>query len=100
MCSSDLLDRHPFQAFPVEVDGRYAGIMLRPALEAALTGPPPPLLEATVCPETMTIREAADRMVQSTSGRAVILDPATGAVRAILTLHDLLRAQTRVTEDA
>ncbi|MBU4460679.1 MAG: chloride channel protein, partial [Verrucomicrobia bacterium] len=39
----EALDRYPFRAFPVEIDGRYAGVILRPAMETALAGPPPPL---------------------------------------------------------
>ena len=93
------LNSHPFRAFPVELDGRYAGVVLRPAMESALAGgPTPPLLEATVCRDSQSIRESADRMVRTSSGRAVILDPDTGQVRGLMTLHDLLRAQARVTE--
>jgi CIC family chloride channel protein len=92
------LVRHPFRAFPVETRGRYAGVALRDDLLAVVRGESPRLRPAMVCRESQSIREVADGMVASSTGCAVLVEGDGGAVRGFLTLHDLLRAQTRVTE--
>jgi len=88
--------QHRYKTFPVARAGRYVGVARRPAmLEALRQGREPPLETATLCRETDTIQEVADRMVRESSDVAVWIDQASGAVRGIVTLHDLFRAQSR-----
>jgi len=94
-----LLNEHPYRCFPLEREGRLLGIVTRRELESALRERRPPQAEnAVTCLPEQTIREVADRFIRSPSGFIVVLDPATGAIRGVLTLHDLLRAQASLTE--
>jgi CIC family chloride channel protein len=90
----ELLGRHPHSRFPVSVDGRLAGVLTRPAAEAALAAGRAPELEApATCTPADSVRAVADRIVNSPSGLLVVVDPAGGGPIGVVTLHDLLRAQ-------
>lgn len=92
----EFMVEHRFKTFPVIVEGRYGGVIRRPAMLAALHQNRKPALEAaSVCRETETIQIVADRMVRESSDVAVFVDEVTGEVRGIVTLHDLFRAQSR-----
>ena len=94
-----LLDQHPYRCFPVATAGRLEGIVTRVAVEAALHHRSSPTLEAAVtCRPEQTIREVADRFLNTPSGFQVVVDPQTATTRGVLTLHDLLRAQAALTE--
>jgi len=92
------LERHPYACFPCLREGRLEGILTRDELgRAAREGRPPvPQAAVTVAPEA-TLHEAAQRFLGSPLGFLVVVD-GTGEVVAILTLHDLLRAQAAVTD--
>ena len=93
------LDHQPYRCFPVEQDGRLQGIATRDAVEAALRHRSvPPLEKAVTCLPEQTIREVADRFLNTPSGFMVVVDPQTAAICGVLTLHDLLRAQAALTE--
>ncbi len=92
----EFMVEHRFKAFPVVVDDRYAGVVRRPAMvEAVRQGREPAIEAASLCRADETIQTVADRMVRESSDVAVCVDEATGAVRGIVTLHDLFRAQSR-----
>jgi CIC family chloride channel protein len=94
-----LLDHHPYRCFPVMKDDRLQGVVTRAALEEMLHKQVPPPLEVPVtCLPDQTIREVADRFLDTPSGFMVVVDPGTAAVRGVLTLHDLLRAQAALAE--
>jgi CIC family chloride channel protein len=89
----EFLAVNPHDRFPVVQSGRLAGVLTRTEAEAALAANRTPVLEpAVACPPATAVREVATRIVESPSGFIVIVGP-NGGVNAIITMHDLLRAQ-------
>ncbi|MGO8765679.1 MAG: chloride channel protein [Limisphaerales bacterium] len=92
------LKAHPYQRFPVELDGKPAGILTRREAEAAVTENRQPKLERLViCLRGQTIRDLQMALIDSTSQFVVVLDRPDGTIVGLVTLHDLLRAQTEKT---
>ncbi len=84
---------HAHDRFPVITNGRLAGVLnRREATEALAAGRRPELEPAVTCPLAASVREIAARIVESPSG-LVILVGKNGGVNAVITLHDILRAQ-------
>jgi chloride channel protein, CIC family len=89
---------YPYNAFPVELEGRYVGLLTRSAVRSALAQGAPPIPEpAPGCRPDTPLREAARQMVDHSSGMIAVFDE-RGGVAAILTLHDLIRAQAALTD--
>jgi CIC family chloride channel protein len=89
-----LLRRHPYQRFPVVLNGAVAGILTRKAAEAALAANHPPNLEPAVsCLRELTIAELQAQLIESNSLMVLLLDRPAGRVLGLVTLHDLLRAE-------
>jgi CIC family chloride channel protein len=89
------LKTHPYQRFPVELDGKLAGLLTRKEAEAAITENRPPKLEPPIiCLRGQTIRELQVALIESNSQFVVLLDRLDGKIVGLVTLHDLLRAQT------
>ena len=84
------------RGFPAP-DFHLPGVDGRSHTLAELRGPKG-LLVMFICNHCPYVQAVADRMVQTTSGLAVLVDPACGPVTGLVTLHDLWRAQVRVTE--
>lgn len=95
----ELLRRHPYREYPVLEGGRLKGVASRGELEAALAeGRAPRLHPAVVCLPGDSIRACQKRIIDSASGIVVVAPAPEGPVLAILTLHDLLRAQAAMSE--
>jgi len=95
-----LLRAHPYQRFPVVLNGVLNGILTRKEAEAALAEKRPPKCEATVtCLPQQTIRELQGLLIESTSQVVVVLDQPRGQVLGLVTLHDLLRAEVSMSKD-
>lgn len=93
------LDGHGHDRFPVVLDGRLAGVLTRQEAVAALTESRAPVPEAAVtCPPATTVREVAAMIVESPSGLIVLVGK-NGGVNAVVTMHDLLRAQMNFAND-
>ncbi len=87
------LEAHAHDRFPVVTDGGLAGVLTRLEATAALGEGRTPVLEpAVTCTPTSPVREIAAKIVNSPSGLIVVLGK-NGGVNAVVTLHDLLRAQ-------
>ena len=96
---TELLDRHPYRYFPVMENGCLKGIASREEIAAAISQRRSPTLQpATTCEPGESIRVSQTRLIQSSSHMVVITDPSAGRLLAIVTLHDLLRAQTAIAE--
>lgn len=94
-----LLVTTPYQSYPVEHDGKPVGIVTRKAIQEALArGSEPPVEPVVTVFPAQTIHEASQQFIHSTQGLIVVVDPNTGRMTGILTLHDLLRAQAAVQE--
>jgi CIC family chloride channel protein len=92
-----LAGKYSYQHFPVLADGRLQGILPRSELlEACRENRPPVLSPVPACRPHETIREIQMRLIDSTSGVIVVQDYQGEACIGLLTLHDLLRAETRL----
>lgn len=101
------LATHPgFERFPVAADpsaGRpLPGVALRSEISLALSADRPAPIHATpTCLRDATIGEAQALLIESSHGMVLILDKAVdGVVVGLLTLHDLLRAQDALAQQA
>jgi CIC family chloride channel protein len=94
-----VLESHPYACFPWAPEGEALAVVTREALEEALKkGRKPRLETAITCTAENTIAEAAERFIDTHLGFLVVTDAEGGSVVAILTLHDLLRAQAAVSD--
>ncbi len=74
--------------------GKLKGIVKREEIVASITERRPFRVEpALTCRPGETIRESQVRLIESTTGTLALTDHADGKVLAVVTLHDLLRAQ-------
>jgi CIC family chloride channel protein len=94
-----VLRDHPYRHFPVVFNGLLQGICTRTEIEAALAGHRPPELgKAMTCRPSDSIGDVQHILVDSATGLALLTGTDNGAVLAIVTLHDLLRAQIAMSE--
>jgi CIC family chloride channel protein len=96
---ADALEKTPYQRYPVARDGKLDGILLRKDFEQARTeNRPVTLVPAVTARPSQTIRECQILLLESVSGLIVITDTDQGRTLAVVTLHDLLRAQTAISD--
>ncbi len=89
----------PFRVFPYLDEGRLSGLLTRDSIQRALAEKSdPPVFPPCKVDLHASVKEASDAFIGSPHGFLVIVDPARSSIAGILTLHDLLRAQTAVTE--
>ncbi len=94
-----MLEAHPYRRFPVIENGRVKGIAPRAEIEAALAEHRPVRLqEARECRPSDSIRDSQASLIESPTGTVILTDHANGKVLAIVTLHDVLRAQVSISE--
>ena len=94
-----VLESHPYQRFPVVTGGEIRGIANRADLAASLAGNVAPrLARPVICSSDIRVREVGTLLMDSTSGMVLIRDDPAGAIKAVVTLHDLLRAQAALAE--
>jgi CIC family chloride channel protein len=90
----ELLRSHPYQRFPVVQQGKAVGILTRKEAAAATAEKRAAKWEPVItCLPLQTIRTLQGKLIESTSLIVVVLDQADGKVIALVTLHDLLRAE-------
>jgi CBS domain-containing protein len=93
----ELLKSHPFQRFPVLREGKPVGVLTRKEAEAALAENRAPKLEPLVsCLPHHTIGDLQHKLIDSTSLMVLVLDEPGGRLIAVVTLHDLLRAEVSI----
>ncbi|HSI15075.1 MAG TPA: chloride channel protein [Chthoniobacter sp.] len=93
------LEKTPYQRFPVATDGTIEGILLRSDFEQARQEKRPVrLLPAVTARPNQTVRQCQALLIESTCGFIVITDTDQGRPLAVVTLHDLLRAQAAISE--
>ncbi len=94
-----MLEHHPYRYFPVIEGSRVAGMAARTEMEAALNQKrSPELLRARECRPADSIRDCQNALIESPSGTVILTDHTDGTLLAIVTLHDLLRAQVSMSE--
>jgi CIC family chloride channel protein len=83
------------------VDGKLAGTLSRKESEAAFAGRrsanPDPV---TTCTPNQTIRELQMLLIESAAQMVVVTNVTNGEPMALVTLHDLLRAQVQKASEA
>jgi CBS domain-containing protein len=90
----NLLHQHPYSRFPVVMDGKVTGILLREEARQALAQHRTPALQpATCCGPEDPVRTVQTLLLESPTGMVVVWDPARQEVTGVVTLHDLLRAE-------
>ncbi len=97
----DLLSRTPHLRFPVVEDGRVTGMLLRREIELALDQNRPPRLEPAlwINPKT-SVANAQKQLIASSVDMVCVGDENAQQLLGVLTLHDLLRGQGALVEDA
>ena len=93
------LAAHPYRQFPVVRDAKLQGMLLREEAEQALgENREVRLKPATVCLRDENIGRLQLLLIESDTQFVVVLDQPGGQVVGLVTLHDLLRAQTAMTQ--
>jgi CBS domain-containing protein len=92
------IDRYPYNNFPVEIDGKLKGIVTRQQiLESLINKETPEIRKVVTCFPDQTVREIGDKFVESPVNVLVVVDKENDeAIRGIITLHDLIRAQASI----
>ena len=95
-----ILTEHPYRRFPVvDENRRLRGIAARTEIEEAISRHRIVRLEpAHTSRPSNTIRESQNSLIESTTGTLVLTDKPDGVVLAVVTLHDILRAQLSMSE--
>lgn len=94
-----VLEAKPYERFPVTREGKLDGVLLRAEVTRARAEQRAVrLLPAVSARPSQTIRECQALLISSPCGMIVITDHAEGVPLAMVTLHDLLRAQTAISE--
>ena len=94
-----VLESYPYTRFPVVVQGEIRGIASRRDLKAALASNTAPRLDPpVVCSSDVSVREVGAKLIESASGMVLLRPGLAGDITAVVTLHDLLRAQAALAE--
>jgi len=92
-----LLQQHPYERFPVVLDHQLKGVLTRKETQSALREQREARLEILpTCLPRDSIRRLQRLLIESPTGLVALTDRPQGKVLGIVTLHDLLRAQTQV----
>jgi chloride channel protein, CIC family len=91
------LEIYPYSAFPVISDGKLSGIVSREEMQNSLkTGVVLKAHESGTCFSDQTVKEVGNKFIEYDIHVLVVLDRESGAIKGIITLHDLIRAQSAV----
>jgi len=95
----DLLASHPYRHFSVVIDDQLRGVATRAEIESAISEHRPVKLEAVcTCRPGDTILGSQNLLIESPTATLVLNDKPDGKVLAIVTLHDVLRAQVSMSD--
>jgi chloride channel protein, CIC family len=92
-----LCAERPFQQFPLVVDGRLVGVVDRNALVDGKSLDQAVRPAETIAPDA-TIREAVSKMIDNSVSLLVVLSPTEGTPIGIVTLHDVIRLQSQLSD--
>jgi CIC family chloride channel protein len=94
-----VLTTHPYRQFPVVQENKLQGVLTRDEMEKSFTdGRSVKLKPSTVCLREDTIGKLQQLLIESDTQFVVVLDRFEGQVVGLVTLHDLLRAQTMMSQ--
>ncbi|HUZ07443.1 MAG TPA: chloride channel protein [Candidatus Paceibacterota bacterium] len=96
-----VLKAHPYRQFPVVLENKLQGVLTREEAEEAFTEKRAVRLKpATVCLRDAAIGKLQLLLIESVTQFTVVLDRKNGQVVGVVTLHDLLRAQTMMAQQS
>ncbi len=96
-----LLNEHPYQQFPVVQAGKLTGVLTRKEAELALLQKrAPTLAPAATCLREQTVAELQKGLIEADTHFVLVLDRKDGEVIGLVTLHDLLRAESAMAQQA
>ena len=80
-------------------DKKLLGVITRKEAETVLeTGSEPRLEQAVTCMPHQTIRHLQSILIEAPTFIVVLIDKPDGRVLGLVTLHDILRAETRMSQ--
>ena len=92
-----MLDKYPYDAFPVFLDKQLQGVVTRHEIQDALKNATVPIVhEMGVCYADQTVKEVGNKFVESAANILMVIDRNTNSMAGIITLHDLIRAQAAI----
>ena len=95
------LKEHPYRQFPVVLENKLSGVLLREEAEESFVEKRAVRLKsATTCLRTETVGKLQMLLIESDTQFVIVLERAEGQVVGLVTLHDLLRAQTEMAQRA
>jgi CIC family chloride channel protein len=95
----EFLKTHPHARFPVVRDKKLLGVITRKEAETVVeTKTEPRLEQAVTCMPHQTIRHLQAILIEAPTFLVVLLDNPDGRVLGLVTLHDILRAETRMSQ--
>lgn len=95
------LQEHPYLQFPVVLDNQLKGVLTREEAEESLAEKRAVKLKpAVTCLRDSTIGKLQHLLIESATQFVIVLDCAGGKVIGLVTLHDLLRAQTAMAQES
>jgi len=91
------LESYPYKAFPLIIEGKLEGIMGRiEMLNAIKDKVTPPVHEAGTCYSDESLKDIGNRFINYDIYVLTVLDRQSGKIVGIVTLRDLIRAQSAV----
>lgn len=94
-----MLAAHPYHQFPVVLENQLQGVLTRDEAEKSFTEQRAVKLKpATICLRDETIGKLQHLLIESDTQFVVVLDRRAGHVVGLVTLHDLLRAQSTMAQ--
>ena len=94
-----LCAEYPYQQFPLVMDGRLVGLIDRSEVLSNQL-PKVSVVPAQAMPAHSTIREAVAKMVENSLRLLVVVSTTEDTPIGIVTLHDVLRLQNQLSDDA
>jgi CIC family chloride channel protein len=96
---ASILEKTPYQRYPVASNGNLEGVLVRADfVRARVENKPVRVIPAVTARPSQTIRECQMLLIESVCGLIVITDIEQGRPLAVVTLHDLLRAQAAISD--
>ena len=94
-----LCAEHPYQQFPLVIEGQLVGMIDRNKISSSQS-PKIPIEPAQAVPAHSTIRAAVTKMVENSMSLLVVTSIGENTPIGIVTLHDVLRLQHQLSDAA
>ncbi|MBU4485895.1 MAG: CBS domain-containing protein, partial [Candidatus Delongbacteria bacterium] len=93
----NIIDHYSYNAYPVIKEGKLEGVVSREGMkDALLKKTVPKIHQVGVCFSDQTVKEVGNKFIEYDIHMLIVLDKNTNSIKGIITLHDLIRAQSAV----